>query len=71
MSKAPFPLERAMQPLTARVPPTLPNMRNEKIAGERATLEVRNDETKQWDTIKFVKQKGSRKLALHETDHSR
>ena len=66
LAKAPFPLERMLQPLTERVPPTAPSMRNEKISGDRATLEVRNHETQQWETVRFVKQKGSWKLALHE-----
>ena len=68
LSKAPFPLERVLEPLTERVPPTLPEMRNEKIDGDRATLEMRNHETKQWETIRFVKQKGGWKLALPAAD---
>lgn len=60
-----------LQPMTERVPPTLPEMRNERIAGNRVTLELRNHETKQWDTIKFVKQKGGWKPALNEMDGSR
>lgn len=66
MAKAPFPLERLMRPLTENVAPALPEMRNERIMGSRATLEVRNHETKQWDTIRFVRQRNTWKLALHE-----
>jgi hypothetical protein len=65
LAKAPFPLERVLQPLTENVPSTL-QVRNERIAGDRATLEVRNA-AGAWESTTFVREKGGWKLALHET----
>ena len=53
-----------MEGLTEDVPATLPEMRNEKIAGDRATIELRNHRTKEWEPVAFVKEKGAWKLAL-------
>jgi hypothetical protein len=47
-----------------QVPRKPPEVRNEKIDGNRATLEVRNEEKGRWDTIHFVKENGAWKLAL-------
>ena len=42
----------------------LPEMRNEKIEGDTATLEVKNDVTGDFDVMPFVKEDGSWKIAL-------
>ncbi len=42
----------------------LPETRNEKITGDTATLEVKNDKTGKWDTLPFVKENGEWKIAL-------
>jgi hypothetical protein len=42
----------------------MPETRNEKITGERATLEVKNRKTGEWDTIPFNREDGKWKLAL-------
>jgi hypothetical protein len=42
----------------------LPETRNEKINGDTATLEVKNDKTDKWDTLPFVKENGEWKIAL-------
>ena len=39
-------------------------MRNEKITGETATLEVKNQTTGAWDTIPFVREEGKWKIAF-------
>ena len=41
-----------------------PAVRNEKIDGDSATLEVEDEETKKWDTVMFVKEDGAWKIAL-------
>lgn len=41
-----------------------PEMRNEKINGDTATLEVQNDKNKEWEPIPFVKENGEWKIAL-------
>ena len=42
----------------------MPETRNEKIDGDTATLEVKNDKTNKWDTLPFVKENGEWKIAL-------
>ena len=43
---------------------TLPETRNEKITGDTATLEVKNEKTSKWETLPFVKEDGDWKIAL-------
>ena len=45
----------------------MPETRNEKIYGDKATLEVQNEETKRWDTLYFVKEDGEWKIAFDKT----
>jgi flagellar hook-associated protein FlgK len=42
----------------------LPETRNEKINGDTATLEVKNEKTGKWDTLPFAKENGEWKIAL-------
>ncbi len=42
----------------------MPEMRNEKIDGDSATLEVKDPDTKKWDTVPFVKEDGAWKIAF-------
>jgi hypothetical protein len=42
----------------------MPETRNEKINGDTATLEVKNDKTNKWDSLPFVKENGNWKIAL-------
>src|SRR5205085_1610459 len=44
----------------------MPETRNEKINGDKATLEVKNDKTSQWETVPFVKEDGSWKIAFDQ-----
>ena len=45
-------------------PEKMPETRNEKINGDTATLEVKNDQTNNWDTLPFVKEDGEWKIAF-------
>ena len=45
----------------------MPDTRNEKITGDSATLELHNEDTKNWDTMYFVKEDGAWKIALDRT----
>jgi hypothetical protein len=49
---------------TADVPKTTPETRNEKIDGDKATLEVKDEKTNNWDTFNFVKENNEWKLKL-------
>ena len=40
------------------LPPALPETRNEKIDGDKATLEVQSSNSGQWKTASFVKEDG-------------
>ena len=42
----------------------MPETRNEKINGDSATLEVKNDQTGKWDTLPFVKEDKQWKIAF-------
>jgi hypothetical protein len=42
----------------------MPETRNEKINGDMATLEVKNEKTDKWDPLPFVKENGEWKIAL-------
>lgn len=44
----------------------VPETRNEKIDGEKATLEVKNDKTGAWETVPFVKEEGNWKIAFDQ-----
>ena len=44
----------------------LPEIRNEKIDGDKATLEVKDDVTGEFDIMPFVKEDGGWKIALDE-----
>ena len=46
------------------VPDKMPEVRNEKINGDEATLEIRDDPNDKWDTLIFVKEDGQWKIAL-------
>jgi len=45
----------------------LPESRNEKISGDNASLELRNDDANRWDTMYFVKEDSKWKIALDQT----
>ena len=45
----------------------IPETRNEKINGNEATLELRNEDTNKWDTMYFVKEDNAWKIALDRT----
>jgi hypothetical protein len=42
----------------------MPETRNEKIDGDMATLEVKNEKTGKWDSLPFVKENGEWKIAF-------
>jgi len=48
------------------VPPTMPETRNEKIDGDKATLEMKNEKGTDWSTIHFVKEDGDWKISLED-----
>lgn len=49
------------------MPQQMPETRNEIVNDTAATLEVRYAQTGRWETVEFVKEDGSWKLALDKT----
>ena len=45
----------------------MPESRNEKISGDSATMELKNEDANRWDTMYFVKEDGGWKIALDRT----
>jgi uncharacterized membrane protein YgcG len=56
-------LDEALKEPNSSPPPTSFESRNEKITGDTATLEIK-DEKGKWDEIPFVKEDGQWKIAL-------
>ncbi len=48
------------------VPAEIPKTRNEKVDGDKATLEVRNDKQDKWEVVHFAKEDGQWKIAFDE-----
>lgn len=46
------------------VPPTMPELRNEKIDGDKATIEAKDARTDTWETFKFIKEDGRWKVVI-------
>jgi len=44
----------------------MPETRNEKVEGEKATLEVKNEKTGAWETVPFIKEDGDWKIAFDQ-----
>jgi hypothetical protein len=57
-------MAEGLKQASAEVPETMPETRNEKIDGDTATLEVRDEKKDKWETIHFVKEDGEWKLSL-------
>jgi hypothetical protein len=49
---------------TSDIPTTAPETRNEKIDGDKATLEVKDDKENKWDTFNFARENGEWKIKL-------
>lgn len=45
----------------------MPETRNEKITGETATLEVKDEKSSEWNTLYFVKENDEWKIALDKS----
>ncbi len=61
-----MPLDEALKASISK--PTaataVPETRNEKIDGDTATLEIKNEKTNKWDPLPFVKEDGQWKIAF-------
>ncbi|HEV7375493.1 MAG TPA: DUF4878 domain-containing protein [Pyrinomonadaceae bacterium] len=57
-------MAEGLKQASAEVPEAMPETRNEKIEGDTATLEIRDEKKDKWETIHFVKEGGEWKLSL-------
>ena len=48
----------------------LPEIRNEKITGDTATIEIKNNATNDWETMPFVKENGIWKVAYDKFEEA-
>lgn len=60
--------KEGLEGASKEVPPTVPETRNEKIDGDHATLEIKDDRKGTWDTINFVKEDGQWKMSFSAPD---
>jgi hypothetical protein len=58
------PVDDLLTKVDTNTPDKMPETRNEKITGDTATLEVKNDQNGNWDTLPFVKEDGEWKIAF-------
>lgn len=61
-------LEETLKTTEPGIPPMFvnPEIRNEKISGDKATIEVKQPDTGEWVVIPFVMEEGRWKLAIGE-----
>ncbi len=57
-------IDEAFKEMIKDAPAAIPETRNEKIDGEKATLEVKDDKMDKWDTVPFVRENGEWKIAI-------
>jgi hypothetical protein len=56
--------KEGMEEASKAVPATMPEVRNEKIDGDTATIEVKDDKTGNWETFHLVKEDGEWKVSF-------
>lgn len=59
-------MKEGLEQAGKEVPAELPESRNEKIDGDKATLEVKDEKKDKWETIHFVREDGQWKMAFDE-----
>jgi hypothetical protein len=57
-------VDESLKELIKDAPSTALETRNEKITGEKATIEVKDDKMDKWDTVPLVREDGQWKIAL-------
>lgn len=57
-------LDDVFKEMNKDAPASVPEIRNEKIDGEKATIEIKDSKMDKWDTVPFVKEGAQWKIAL-------
>lgn len=59
-------MKEGLEGASKDIPNEVPETRNEKIDGDKATLEIRDAKKDAWDTVHFVREDGQWKMAFEE-----
>lgn len=59
-------MKEGLEEAGSDVPAEIPKTRNEKVDGDKATLEVRNDKQDKWELVHFAREDGQWKIAFNE-----
>ena len=59
-------VDESLKEISKDTPVGLPEIRNEKIEGDKATAEMKDDKMDRWIKVYFVKEDGKWKIALDE-----
>ncbi len=59
-------LDDAFKEMNKGAPAAAPEIRNEKIEGDKATIEMKDDKMDKWTSVPFVKEDGHWKIAMFD-----
>jgi hypothetical protein len=59
-------MKKGLEGAVKEVPAEVPETRNEKIEGDRATLEINDEKKDKWETLHFARENGQWKIAFDE-----
>lgn len=61
-------IKEGIEEASKEVPATMPPTRNEKIDGDKATIEVNDEKKEKWETLHFVREGGQWKISFDESE---
>lgn len=59
-------MKRGLEEASKEIPAAVPETRNEKIDGDKATLEAKDDKKGSWETLRFAREDGQWKIAFDQ-----
>jgi PBP1b-binding outer membrane lipoprotein LpoB len=59
-------MTKGLEEASKEIPAAVPETRNEKIDGDKATLEAKDDKKDSWETLHFAREDGQWKIAFDE-----
>jgi hypothetical protein len=59
-------VDESLKEMMKDAPANAPETRNEKIDGDKATLEIKDDKMDKWDMVPFVREDGQWKIAIFD-----
>jgi hypothetical protein len=61
-------IKEGIEEASKEVPPAVPPTRNEKVDGDKATLEVNDEKKERWETLHFVREAGQWKISFDSSE---